>query len=445
MNKACFARGLLDDDREYIEAIEEASIWGSGKYLRNLFGTLLFSNSMSRHCVWEKAWKILSDGLTISDNEFLNLTLIKIETILKWNNRSLMDYPNMPFPNTDFGVGQGSQLAELIVKSKLIIWDEAPMVNKFCVEALNRTMRDLLKIVNSNSENLPFGGKTIVLEVLKLTQNMRLKRSNNIERSYQSLREFAYRLLKIGDGKIGEISDVVVTSTFKKYIEDLDDEKNLQDRVVLAPTLQTVDEINEYMMKINQRQHVSYFNADMACKSKTQTDVAAAVHTPEFLNGIKYSGLSNREIKLKVGILIMLLRNIDHSSGLCNGTWLIVTQLGKRIIEAKVIIGSNTGQKVFIPRMNLSPSDHRIPFKFNRRQFSILVFYAMTINKSQGQSLSNVSLLLRKLVFSQGQLYVTLSRVTTKQGLKILITNEVGKESTVTDNVVYNEVFKNLD
>ncbi|XP_052117854.1 uncharacterized protein LOC127747708 [Arachis duranensis] len=183
----------------------------------------------------------------------------------------------------------------------------------------------------------------------------------------------------------------------------------------------------------------------MACKSETQTDVAAAVHTPEFLNGLKSSGLPNHEIKLKVGIPIMLLRNIDHSSGLCNGTRLIVTQLGKRIIEAKVITGNNAGQKVFIPRMNLSPSDHRIPFKFNRRQFPIMVSYAMTINKSQGQSLSNVSLLLRKPVFSHGQLYVALSRVTTRQGLKILISNEAGKESTVTDNVVYNEVFRNLD
>nr|XP_025676655.2 uncharacterized protein LOC112776643 [Arachis hypogaea] len=473
--EACFARGLLDDDREYIEAIEEASIWGSGEYLRNLFATLLFSNSMTRPLyVWEKTWKILSDGilhnrrrllnhpgLTISDNELLNLTLIEVETILKRNNRSLMDYPDMHFPNINYedgmscdlsnnnlindellydrqdlgskyllnlakmtteqknvydtiinsvdrgegglyflygygGTGktfiwqtlaaslrsrgqivltvassgiasllipggrtahsrfaiplnvdqfstcnirQGSQLAELIVKSKLIIWDEAPMVNKFCFEALDRTMRDLLKIVNSNSENLPFA-------VLKLTQNMRLKGSNNIEGSDQSLREFADWLLKIGDGKIGEISDgigrikipddilikdwnnpveAVVTSTFKNYIEDPDDEKNLQDRAVLAPTLQTVDEINEYMMKINQRQHVSYFSADMACKSETQTDVAAAVHTPEFLNGLKSSGLPNHEIKLKVGIPIMLLRNIDHSSGLCNGTRLIVT------------------------------------------------------------------------------------------------------------------------
>ena len=45
----------------------------------------------------------------------------------------------------------------------------------------------------------------------------------------------------------------------------------------------------------------------------------------------------------------------------------------------------------------------------------------MTINKSQGQSLQRVGLYLDRPVFSHGQLYVTISRVTSKDGLKILI------------------------
>ncbi|XP_052114495.1 uncharacterized protein LOC107481415 [Arachis duranensis] len=157
-------------------------------------------------------------------------------------------------------IRQGSQLAELIVKSKLIIWDETPMVNKFCFEALDCTMRDLLKIVNSNSENLPFCGKTVVFggdfrQILPVIPKGSRQDVVNatINSSYlwdhcKVLKEFAYWLLKIGDGKIGEISygigrikipddilikdwinpvEAVVTSTFKNYIEDSDDEKNL--------------------------------------------------------------------------------------------------------------------------------------------------------------------------------------------------------------------------
>nr|XP_009765452.1 PREDICTED: uncharacterized protein LOC104216999 [Nicotiana sylvestris] len=68
-----------------------------------------------------------------------------------------------------------------------------------------------------------------------------------------------------------------------------------------------------------------------------------------------------------VGVPMMLLRKIDQSSGLCNGTRLIITRLENRVIEAKVLSGKMAGQKVFIPRMTLTPSDARIPFKFQRR------------------------------------------------------------------------------
>lgn len=59
-------------------------------------------------------------------------------------------------------IEQGSQLAELIVRSKLIIWDEAPMMHKYCFEALDRSMRDIMRFLNPLSLETPFGGKTIV-------------------------------------------------------------------------------------------------------------------------------------------------------------------------------------------------------------------------------------------------------------------------------------------
>jgi len=97
--------------------------------------------------------------------------------------------------------------------------------------------------------------------------------------------------------------------------------------------------------------------------------------------------------------------------------------MGKFGREGKIISGSNIGEKVFIPRLSFPPSDVRIPFKFQRRQFPIAVSFAMTINKSQGQSLKNVGIYLSSPVFSHGHLYVAISRVTFRNGLKILITN----------------------
>jgi ATP-dependent DNA helicase PIF1 len=62
---------------------------------------------------------------------------------------------------------------------------------------------------------------------------------------------------------------------------------------------------------------------------------------------------------------------------------------------------------------------------------------AMTINKSQGQSLKNVGIYLPNDVFSHGQLYVAISKVTSRNGLKILITDEEGKYTSNTFILMY--------
>jgi ATP-dependent DNA helicase PIF1 len=68
--------------------------------------------------------------------------------------------------------------------------------------------------------------------------------------------------------------------------------------------------------------------------------------------------------------------------------------------------------------------------------------YAMTINKSQRQSLLNVGVYLKQPVFTHGQLYVVVSRVKHKKELKILIENPDGSCGSKTKNIVYREILK---
>jgi hypothetical protein len=63
----------MDDDREFVHAIKEASFWGSGKFLRDLFVSLLISDQMHRPSyVWNNTWEELSDDIQYRQRQLLN-------------------------------------------------------------------------------------------------------------------------------------------------------------------------------------------------------------------------------------------------------------------------------------------------------------------------------------------------------------------------------------
>ncbi|KAF7835632.1 uncharacterized protein G2W53_010491 [Senna tora] len=420
---ACYAMGLLDDDNEYVDGITEASNWLSGVYLRKLFSTLLIHNTIARpEYVWEKTWEYLSDDIIIKerhrtcnpdlqlDNDRIkDIALCEIENILRSNGRSLKEYPPMPLPNdalmknmenilmseelnyvrnvmkiqystllasltdeqrnifdvimdavdhdqggvffvNDFrrsgktfvwntltsalrsrgdiviavassgiasqlisggrtahsrfaipldcnenstcNIIQGSDLANLLINTKLIIWDEAPMTHRFCFEALDRSLRDIIGNENPECYKKPFGSKVIVF-----------------------------------GGDFRQILPVIPRG-----------------------------------------EEVIYLSSDSICIQNNHSQVGH-VYTTEFLNIISGSGLLYHQLKLKVGAPVMLMWNIDKSMGLCNG--------------------KHSGERVIIARMVITSSDSRLPFRFQRRQFPVVLSFAMTINKSQGQTLSN--------------------------------------------------------
>ncbi|UYV73206.1 hypothetical protein LAZ67_10002175 [Cordylochernes scorpioides] len=111
-------------------------------------------------------------------------------------------------------------------------------------------------------------------------------------------------------------------------------------------------------------------------------------YPPEFLNSLELSGTPSHKIVLKVGVPVILIRNLDPPR-LCNGTRLCITQMGTNVLQARILTGSFRGEEVLIPRIPIIPND--LPFKFRRLQFPVMVAFAMTINKSQGQTLQDIS------------------------------------------------------
>ena len=78
-----------------------------------------------------------------------------------------------------------------------------------------------------------------------------------------------------------------------------------------------------------------------------------------------------------------------------------------------------------------------MPFMPSRKQFPVKLCFAMTINKSQRQSLKYVGVDLRCPPFMHGQLYVALSRVTSLCGVSVLLP----ENTDTTHNVVYSELL----
>ena len=165
------------------------------------------------------------------------------------------------------------------------------------------------------------------------------------------------------------------------------------------------------------------------------------------MNLLEADGLPPHVLKLKIGALIMLLQNICPKQGPCNGTSLTGRTTIPHVIEALVATGFYISNVVYIPRIKLFSGNEPItfPLSFSRILFLVSHAFAMTINKSQGQTMmERVDLYLPKHVFSHGQLYVALSRVRSSAAIRFMIddtdssmNNSLTK--TYTKNVVYHE------
>ena len=210
-------------------------------------------------------------------------------------------------------ISHGSELALLLQNTNLIIWDEAPMMNQYAFEAVDRTLRDIMKAVDPNLEGKPFGGKVVVfggdfwqilpvivkgrredivglclcrstlwnhVNVMKLNINMRLLNttynSNTAEQA-----EFAKWLLEVGEGRVPTItaeSDIIrLPEDIILPSQDLNDliqfvysdlsihsvnPKYFVECGILTPTNEQVNAINTIVMAQFPGEEVEYLSAD---------------------------------------------------------------------------------------------------------------------------------------------------------------------------------------
>lgn len=353
----------------------------------------------------------------------------------------------------------------------LIIWDEVPMQHQDCFAAVDRTFRDLLK-VDELFGGIPvvFGGDfaqippvvpngskvdTIMASirnwtnwndftVLHLTENMRLRGVTSPENL-----QFAEFLAQLSYNP--ELYGPITLPPYIKVYEDYEEFYNtlyppdlmataretpelFADRAILASHNTSVAELNSDILRMMDGDSQVFTSVDHA---EQGADNEAFHMDDEYLHTLETSGIPPARLALKVGAPVILLRNMNPANGFCNGTRCIVKRIHSRALEIEIASGEYQGRCTTLPRILCNSKISDFAFILTRRQFPVQLCFAMSINKSQGQSLPVVGLDLRNSVFSHGQLYVALSRVTDVSKLHVLLRDK-------TSRTVENKVWPDL-
>ncbi len=178
----------------------------------------------------------------------------------------------------------------------------------------------------------------------------------------------------------------------------------------------------------------------MVCDDVEAQKSAELNYRRELLNSIEPgSSLPDHEINLKEGFVVKLLQNIRPRFGNVNGTRYVVERMTANFLFLISVSGTHKESVLSLPRMNCAPGTDDFPIPdFRRGQFPIRICFAMTINKAQGQSVTDkLGIDLSNPCFAHSQLYLALSRATHQKDVYTCTTFGHHK----TKNVIYSEVL----
>ncbi|XP_054260096.1 ATP-dependent DNA helicase PIF1-like [Macrosteles quadrilineatus] len=381
----------------------------------------------------------------------------------------------------DFGDGtgfwnitNGSQRAELIRAARLIVFDEAPMAHRFVFEVLDRSLRDLMR-----SSEL-FGGKIFLccgdfrqiapvvvnartptdivcvsLRASHLWQHFKIFALTTAHRTSSST-AYSEFLLRVGNGTVSSTTFLegrneqslipllgirqvtsltdLVDSVFPANV--LLDSDMCSRRAILSTLIVNVKEINDHILNSLDGHLYELRSADTVDR---ENDDGLDVDV-QLLNTATGKGVPDHVLRLKIGSVCLIMRNLNIAEGLVNGTKVIVIGITNRLITVRL---PGQTQPIGIPRITFTFAFvEGSPLRVRRRQFPLMLAYCMTGHKSQGQTIDSVGVDLRTDCFTHGQLYVLLSRVRHPDHIVVLVHPERVRDGIAyAKNIVYGDLL----
>ncbi|GKC25565.1 ATP-dependent DNA helicase PIF1-like protein [Tanacetum coccineum] len=238
--EACFAYGLLNDDREWTKAVSEASLWALGPQLRDLFVIILLFCDVSRPLkLWEETWEFLS------------------EDILHRKRKLYGEALNFDMNNSRI---EHERLHPLLNLEQRLVYEHV-------IDSVNNQRgNDTVPTKAKDGKDEPTW--------IQIPEQFLIKSS-------------------------GSPIENIFADTYPNFIERQHGDEYLKERAILTPKNDDVDEINKYMFNKLVRKFVTYNSADEICKASTESQDQQQLYPTEFLNTLNFLGMPPYALCLK--------------------------------------------------------------------------------------------------------------------------------------------------
>ena len=312
---------------------------------------------------------------------------------------------------------------DVISNTDLIIIDEFSLLEMRPFLTTDRILRDIANA--KNEENMPFGGKHIILmgdpaqlpaieedifdtflwKKFDIVMLKDVKRQN--DEAFQSI------LSTVRMGRTTPEIDSVLRSRVLPNIEI--NNINIDDAgaAIICSLRKERDAWNKiFLNRLDNGESEYTFEAE-------DTDATGNPLPEKDKRRIRWFHRERLEdsLTLKVGARVVLCKNIDTEHGWLNGTLAKVVSIHSNCITIENI---KTGRKTVVTRIRQNVSFPGSSIQYFRTQFPLMLGWALTVHKVQGMTLDRAYILLSKNFFASGQAYVALSRIKCIDSLYLL-------------------------